>query len=83
MSKLNYNCEGMYNYRKVGLWLWLSQLPPTPEICGSNPIIGDLCLLSTVLKLQNKDESGRDWPHFEKGPNLLLVSSDGNQTHDF
>ena len=34
----------------------LEQLPLTPEICGSNPVTGQLlsniCLLSTVLKRQ-------------------------------
>ena len=33
---------------------WVVRLPPTPEICGSNPVIGKLlsniCLLSIVLK---------------------------------
>ena len=37
---------------------WQSRPPPTPEICGSNPVIGKLlsniCLLSTVLKRRTK-----------------------------
>ena len=40
--------------------------PPTPEIRGSNPVIGKLlsniCLLSTVLKRQNKEKRSREWP---------------------
>ena len=35
----------------------VEQLLPTPEIHGSNPVIGNICLLSTVLKRRNK-ESG-------------------------
>ena len=38
---------------------------PTPEVCGSNPVLGiehlPFYLLSTVLKRQKK-KSGREWP---------------------
>ena len=40
-------------------------LLPTPEVRGSNPVIGKMyighCLLSTVLKRQKCRKRGREW----------------------
>ena len=48
---------------------------PTPEISGSNPIMGNF-LISTVLntlhrKDKNNEKRGRDWPNFVKNCNSL------------
>ena len=48
-------CQGLFLGAVVVAQL-VERLPPTPEICDSNPVIGKLlsniCLLSTVLKRQ-------------------------------
>ena len=55
--------------RALGQWLWLIWSFPTPEVRGSNPVIGKKSierLLSTVLKDKNKEKIGREWPIFKK-----------------
>ena len=48
----------------------VEQSPPTPEIRGSNPVIGKLlsniCLLSTVLKDENKEKEAGNGPFKKK-----------------
>ena len=39
---------------------------PTPEIRGSNPVIGKLYLLSTVSMRLKLNKRGRDWTYFKK-----------------
>ena len=43
----------------------VGSLPQTPEICGSNLVIGQFYLQSTVLKNVNKEKEAGN------GPNLL------------
>ena len=56
----------MYSMGAVVVAQLVEQLLPTPEVRGSNPVIGKLlyptfiCLLSTVLKRQNKEKRGRE-----------------------
>ena len=41
----------------------------TAEVCGSNPVMGKIYvqfLLSTVLRRQNKEKRGREWPILKK-----------------
>ena len=52
----------------------VERLLPTPEICGSNPVIGKIYiehLLSTILKFEKtkriKEKRGREWSIFKKG----------------
>ena len=48
----------------------VERLPPTPEIRGSNPVIGKLlsniCLLSTVSKDENKEKECGNGPFYKK-----------------
>ena len=37
---------------------------PTPEICGSYPVIGTFYYLSTTLKADNKEEEAMTWTNF-------------------
>ena len=40
----------------------VEQLLPIPEICSSNPIIGKVYFLSTVINLYSKDENTEKRP---------------------
>ena len=48
----------------------VERLLPTPEVCGSNLVIGKIyiehCLLSTVLKSQQKKKKSPGIAHFIK-----------------
>ena len=53
---------------------------PTPEICGSNPVISIfICYLSTVLylkcveKTKIKSKRGREWPIFLKKNSIDMI----------
>ena len=43
---------------------FVKPLLPTPEIRGSNPVVGNSDILSTVFKRQNKGRRGRECPEF-------------------
>ena len=63
--------SGLANLKNIGSGCGsvVEQLLPTPEVFGSNSVIGKKnyieCLLSTVYKDKNKEKSGREW-QFEK-----------------
>ena len=44
----------------------VEQSPPTPEIRGSNPVIGKLLLNICVEKTKIKKKRGRERPFFKK-----------------
>ena len=43
---------------------FVKPLLPTPEIRGSNPVVGNFDILLTVFKRQNKGRRGRECPEF-------------------
>ena len=61
--KLNSNATNVNHFRAVVVAHSVERLLTTPEIGGSNPVIGKFYLLSNVLK---KTKRGREWPIFQK-----------------
>ena len=58
--------NNIYKSRTVVLAELAERSLPTPEVCGSNSIIGKIyieyCLLSTVMKRRKEDQRGLEWP---------------------